>query len=230
MFGYFLGCGFGNLLLCWKVEKIRPAGLLTFALASKACLGSLSWGILLTWTNHLNWDLSIPRSNGSMLRDFRISELLTLLNSVTSLILHKNFLWSHTFGHYPRFMIISENGDKNCFENWELCLFWEFLFHDNRVVQSSHYCTNLVYSGIEFFVLPSVTSKCNPKILELLYLLPCRFIHLQHAQIRVSWKMKYLSCDRAFFHSGGAAFICKAIWCALKTRFCEREQKQIISK
>ena len=27
------------------------------------------------------------------------------------------YLWSHSFGHYPRSMTISENGDKNCFEN-----------------------------------------------------------------------------------------------------------------
>ena len=28
-------------------------------------------------------------------------------------------------------------------------------------MQSSHYCTSLAYSCIEFFVLPSVTRKCN---------------------------------------------------------------------
>ena len=39
-------------------------------------------------------------------------------------------------------------------------------------------CTSLAHSGIQFFVLPSVTRKCNPKILELLYLLQCRSIHL----------------------------------------------------
>ena len=42
-----------------------PAGLFPFALGSKACLESLSCGILLTWPNHLSWDLSIRRSNGS---------------------------------------------------------------------------------------------------------------------------------------------------------------------
>ena len=31
-------------------------------------------------------------------------------------------------------------------------------------------------SGIQFFVLPSVTRECHPKILELLYLLQCRSI------------------------------------------------------
>ena len=59
---------------------------------SKVCLGSPSWGILLTWPSHLNQDLSIRRSNGSMLRDFRISELRTLLNSVTSSTLGKNLI------------------------------------------------------------------------------------------------------------------------------------------
>ena len=99
-------------------------------LASKACLGSLSWGILLTWPNHLSWDRSIRRSNGSMLRDFRISELRTLINSVTPSIRRKkpHFgrlpLWSHSYGHYLWFMTISENEEKNCFENWGLCFFW----------------------------------------------------------------------------------------------------------
>ena len=99
-------------------------------LASKACLGSLSWGILLTWPNHLSWDLSIRRSNGSTLRDFRISELRTLINSVTPSIRRKKThfgrlpLWSHAYGHYPWFMTISENEEKNCFENWGLCFFW----------------------------------------------------------------------------------------------------------
>ena len=77
-------------------------------------------------------------------------------------------LWWHSFDHYPRFMAISENGNKNCFEKWELCLFWQFSFHDNREVQSSYCCTCLAYSGIQLFVLPSVTRKCNPKVLELL--------------------------------------------------------------
>ena len=78
----------------WSVhlDLGRPTGLLPFALASKACLGSLSWGILLTWPNHLSWDLSIRRSNVSMLRDFRIPELRTLLNSVTPSILRKNLI------------------------------------------------------------------------------------------------------------------------------------------
>ena len=68
----------------------RPTGLLPFALASKACLGRLSWSILLTWPNHLSWDLLIWRSNGLMRKAFRISELRTLLNSATPSILYKN--------------------------------------------------------------------------------------------------------------------------------------------
>ena len=45
-------------------------------------------------------------------------------------------LWSHCFDYYSRFLTIRENGDKNCFENWELCIFRQFSFHDNRIVQS----------------------------------------------------------------------------------------------
>ena len=50
-----------------------------FALTSKACLGSLPWGILPTWPNHLSWDLSIRKSNGSMFRNFRITPDLTFV-------------------------------------------------------------------------------------------------------------------------------------------------------
>ena len=75
-------------------------------------------------------------------------------------------------------MTIRENWDKNCVENSEVCLFRQFSFHDYRIVQSWHYCTCFASLGIQFFVLPSVTRECNPKILELLYLLQCCFIHL----------------------------------------------------
>ena len=108
-----------------------------------------------------------------MLRDFRISELRTLLNTVTPSILRKKLdsdacTCDRTLLVITTtFMTITENGDKIQFENWELCLFWQFAFHDNRTVQSSHYCTSLAYSGMQFFILPSVTRKCNPKILEL---------------------------------------------------------------
>ena len=69
---------------------VRQTG--PFVLACKACLRSLSWGILLTWPNHLNWDLSIQRSNGSTLKDFQISKLRTLSNSATPSILYKNLV------------------------------------------------------------------------------------------------------------------------------------------
>ena len=107
-----------------------------------------------------------------MLRDFQISELRALWNSVAPSILRKKphfgrlHLWSHSFGHYLKFINIDENWDKSCFENWELCLFRYFSFHDYRIVQSSHYWTSLANSGMKFFVLPSVTRKCNPKLYE----------------------------------------------------------------
>ena len=72
-----------------------------------------------------------------------------------------------------------------------------------------HY--SLGKSDIHFFVLPSVTRGCNPKMLELLYLLQCCSIRLQHALIRVSWKMEYLSFGRAYFYSGCVTCICKPI-------------------
>ena len=39
--------------------------------------------------------------------------------------------------------MIGKNRDKNFSENWEFCLFRQFLFHDNRIVQSSHYALAL---------------------------------------------------------------------------------------
>ena len=42
----------------------------------------------------------------------------------------------------------------------------------------------------QFFFLTSVTRKCNPKVLELLYLLQRRNIHLQRALIRMFCTMK----------------------------------------
>ena len=70
-------------------------------------------------------------------------------------------LWSHSFGHsWP--------------QEWGQKLYWKlralpFLtisFHDNRIVQSLHYCTSLANSGIQFFILPSVARKCNPTAKE----------------------------------------------------------------
>ena len=52
------------------------------------------------------------------LRDFRISELRTLLNCVTPSILRKTlFLDACTCDRTLSVMTISENGDKNYFEN-----------------------------------------------------------------------------------------------------------------
>ena len=70
-------------------------------------------------------------------------------------------LWSYSFDHYPRFMTKDEDGYKNDFEIWALCLLQQFSFNDNQIVQSLHYCTILVHSGIQNVVLSSVTGECN---------------------------------------------------------------------
>jgi len=76
-----------------QCDRGRPIGrLFPFTFASKACLGSLSWGILLTWPNQLSWDLAIWRSSGSMFRDFRISELRAFTNNATPSIFRKNLI------------------------------------------------------------------------------------------------------------------------------------------
>ena len=67
-------CSFSHLL--WQVKLVW----------------GLFWGILFTWLNDLSEDLSIWRSNGSMPRNFWISELHTFFNSVTPLSLCKNLI------------------------------------------------------------------------------------------------------------------------------------------
>ena len=70
------------------------------------------------------------------------------------------------FRSLPKIHNHSENVAKKCFENWVLCLFRQFWFHDNRTVQNSHYCTSLACSGVQFFVLPSVTRNATPRYLN----------------------------------------------------------------
>ena len=40
----------------WSSNRLLPIGM-----ADKTCFGSLSWGILLAWPNHLSCDLSIGK-------------------------------------------------------------------------------------------------------------------------------------------------------------------------
>ena len=200
---------------------------------------SFSWGILLIWPTHLSWDFSIQRiSNGPTSRDFQISELRTWLYRVTLSILCKKThfgrlpLRSHSFGHYIWFIniTISENEDKNCFDNWEHCLFRKFAFDDNRIVKSSNYCTNLANSDIQFFALPSVTRGYNPKILELLYLLLCRsfYCNTPWPGFHERWSISVLAvlCFIPMMtHASVKLF--NASW---RPDFCGRKQNQIISK
>ena len=90
------------------------------------------------------------------------------------------------------------------------------VFDNSYIVATKQWKTRITAPALpirvsRFFVLPSFARECNSKVLELLYLLQCRSIHLQHALIRVSWKMKYLSFGCAYFYSGGVARICEAI-------------------
>ena len=150
-----------------------------------------------------------------MFRDFRTWRLRSLLNSVTTWMLRKNLISNACT--YDRILSVTTQdslvriGTKIVLKIESFASFHKFSFHDNRIVQSSHYCTRLADEGVQFSVLPSVTRECNPKILELLYLLQCRSFPLQHASFRISWKMKHFTFSRAYFYSGGVACICKAI-------------------
>ena len=66
---------------------------------------------------------------------------------------------------------------------------------------------------------PLVTRECNPKILVLVYLFLCSSMQLQQALISVSWNMKHISFDRAYFYFCSVISSCKPMQCALKTRF-----------
>ena len=116
-----------------QLVPILPTGLFPFALASKACLGSLSWGIWLAWRpNHLSGDLSVHKSNGSMLRNFRISELQTLQNNSTSSILRR-YLVSNACTCNRTLSVITQNSKnkwelgQKFFENWKICPFFTIL-------------------------------------------------------------------------------------------------------
>ena len=68
-----------------------------------------------------------------------------------------------------------------------------FVFYDTYGFTTTEQCIfELLHLPFQFeypfFVLPSVTCECNPKILELLYqcVLPYHSIHLQQALIWVS--------------------------------------------
>ena len=62
--------------------------------------------------NHLNWLRSTQRSNGSTLNPSWMSELLTLSpNPAKEAHFHRLYSQSHSFGHYPEFMMISEGWD-----------------------------------------------------------------------------------------------------------------------
>ena len=61
-------------------------------------------------------------------------------------------------------------------------------------MQSSHYTTCFAWLNIQFFVLPSITRECDPKILELLHLLQRYSPNLHKRTLnKIFWKLEYLS-------------------------------------
>jgi len=97
-------------------------------------------------------------SSSSKFRDFWVSALCTLIksrfnsfNSLQKSHFGRLHLRSYSYDHYPRLMTVGKDGNENYFENWEL--FQQFSFHDNRIMQSLHHCTNFAHSSVQFFVL-----------------------------------------------------------------------------
>ena len=100
----------------------RSTDILLLVITEKACFGILSWGILLTWPNHLSCNLSNEKSRDSTFSELWISELHTLSSKVTPLILRKNLVsdactlaiaFFRSLPKSPRLMPIGENGNKD---------------------------------------------------------------------------------------------------------------------
>jgi len=85
-----------------------------------------SWAIPVTWPNHRGWDLSIQRSV-SRFRAFRISQLYTLLRSVSPWTLDKNpisvlYTSNRSLLMYPRFITMV------LFVYISICLQWRVTY------------------------------------------------------------------------------------------------------
>ena len=156
-----------------------------------------------------------------MLRDFRISELCTLLNSVTPLIRRKKLISdASTWDRYLSVIIqdswpLVRMGTKTVLKiECKACI--TALALPIRVSSFSSCFPSLVNATpryLNFFTCFSVAPfTCNTHWSEFLE----------------RWSTS--SFGRAYFHSGDVACICKAISCALEARFCGRKQSQIISE
>ena len=165
------------------------------------CLGSYSWGILLSCSNYLSWDLSNWRSSFFMLRGSR--------NAMKH---HNSFNFLHK-SHFECLFVIA--------------FFWSLLkIHEHRwglglpffiapilslIMQNLHNSTCFAWSNIQFFIVLSITRECILKTLELLHLLQWYSTILQKTLDRVSRKIKYLSFRSADFYSSYVTCSCKAI-------------------
>jgi len=122
--------------------------------ASRTCLADLTWDNLVTRPKHRSWDHCIHRS-GSTFRTLWISQLRALSRSITPWTLRKNHIsaactaremaW-HSFSHYPRFMTIDENLNKDRFKTDSFTVFESSRFA-NKELQSSHR-TAMVYQSV----------------------------------------------------------------------------------
>ena len=108
-------------------------------------------------------------------------------------------------------MAIGENRNKDEAIYSKLCLLRQLSLHDNQTMQSMHYSTCFADSNAYFFILRPVTRECDPKVLELLYLLQFHSAHLQRTLDRFSRKMKYLSLGSANIHASIIACSCKTV-------------------
>ena len=166
----------------WK----RPLGrFFSVSVANRTCLANFSWDILDTWPNQLSWDLPILRSGSTFKPDFANFTAAHFVTKCHIVCSSKNthlcymFLKQHSFSHYPRFMDIGENRNKDRFKNWQLCGVRKLPFCDHRAIKLTQNCVCFTNPCTNLLIPPSSTREYHPEVLELLHLLQCIATHVQ---------------------------------------------------
>ena len=84
---------------------------------------------------------------GAKLVSCRRRNLTSVSPFVTPRTLQKSHLWRlhlswYSFGHYPKFMTIGKDRNKDRFKNWQLCDVWKLPFCDYRPIKLTQNCVS----------------------------------------------------------------------------------------
>jgi len=195
----------------------RPLDRFPVSLASRACLANLSWGILDTWLNQRNSDLSIRR-NGSTFRALRISQVCTLLPSVTPSTLCKfpissactwdNILSAITQDSWPQVRIGTKTDLKT-----DSCLKAPVLYRAIKLTQNYACLTNPRI--ISLFRLPSHVNT-TPRCLNVTCCSVLSLTWSVHLECTLVFReTQYLGLFSANVHSGSVARSRRPMECLL---------------